>query len=42
MMQLMLENKGGNTVSLKTALHFLQVFDDHCALNLYLTLSSVQ
>lgn len=41
-MQLVLENKGGNVISLKTALHFIQVFDDHCVLNICLTLSSRQ
>lgn len=34
------QNKAGNILSLKTALHFIQVFDDHRAL--YLTLSSPQ
>lgn len=41
-MQLVLENKGGNVISLKTALHFIQVFDDLCVLNICLTLSSPQ
>lgn len=41
-MQLVLENKGGNVISLKTALPFIQVFDDHCVLNICLTLSSPQ
>lgn len=41
-MLLMLENKGGNIISLHTALHFIQVFGDHCALNTYLTPRSPQ
>lgn len=34
-------NKAGNIRSLKTALHFMQVFDDRCALYLNAELSSV-
>lgn len=40
--QLLLETKGRNTISLQRALHFMQPFDDHCALNTDLMLGSPQ